>query len=245
MASSTETIMEAYYNWKKNKNKQSLSYLLKKLEPIINSEASRFKGSDVIIKKKARLLAINAIKTYNPKSNVKLTSWVVSQLQPLSRYSTKLARPVQVSELAWKQYLQIENAKKQFEYEHGREPAPEELADKLGISVKRINKIQEMVPSYTHIGTAEQSVKEDENLGGGSQAVVELGEMDPKIREAVEFVHSSVDDRDKQILEYKIGYKDKPMLSNQEIAKKLGVTPAFVTMRSKDLGELIAKQVAK
>jgi DNA-directed RNA polymerase specialized sigma subunit len=52
-------------------------------------------------------------------------------------------------------------------------------------------------------------------------------------------VYESLDDRDKKILELKTGMNGKQPVDNMTIAKRLGVSPAFVSQRSAKISQMI------
>jgi hypothetical protein len=52
---------------------------------------------------------------------------------------------------------------------------------------------------------------------------------------AEEMVYDSLTQRDRLIYDWKTGKHGKPTLSNQQIAKRLGVTPALISQRSQQI----------
>ena len=90
---------DAYAAWAANRTPENMKAVLDDLDTTINSEIQRFSGPKPLLRSKARELAVKAVKAYDPASGAKLRSWVVTQLQPLSRYNNSL-KPIKVPEEA-------------------------------------------------------------------------------------------------------------------------------------------------
>lgn len=234
-----EDISKAYADWAVAQTPTNMAKVLKALKPLLIGEINRYPGDNHILRGHAKKLAVNAVKTYNPTSGAKLTSWVVTQMQPLSRIGRKSQQLLNTSELSYRQFAQLNDIAKEFKDEEGREPTDEELADAAGISVKRIAQVRKMNPVVRSVGQLE-------DVGGGGDdamdfsmpAVEDLG-ADPALNTAVEAVYDSADERDRVILEHKMGRGGKELLSNQDIAKRLGVSPGLVSQRSLNLAKNI------
>ncbi len=233
-------IDETYIQWKNNPTSENLGKLLQELEPVLYNEVKKYSmhdyASPVIMMAHAKNLAINAIYRYNPTKGTKLTSWVVSQLQPLSRISLKM-RPVQVPELAYRQLAEINKKERDLMSELGRLPSIEELADYTGLSVNRLKKLKAKtvaLSSESAIVSNNADSSEDSNI-----VAISTFTSDPSgyIFDAV--YNSLNNERDKFIFKAKTGYKGTPRLQNKEIATRLGVSPAFITQRSNEITKMI------
>jgi DNA-directed RNA polymerase specialized sigma subunit len=107
-----------------------------------------------------------------------------------------------------------------YEDEHGREPSIGELADLSGYNTKKVTKILD----GTMIVNDSSTLSEDSRQS--SFTTKDVGEED-----YWEYVYSSVGPIDQKIMEWTSGYHGKPVLSNNVIATKLGITPAAVSQR--------------
>lgn len=217
-----------YDAWLADPTPDNMANIVTSLEPAINSEIQRYSGPKPLLRSKARGLAIQAIKKYDPARGAQLRSWVVTQLQPLSRYGQSL-RPIHASEMAIRQAAELNRVSTELSDEIGHTPNHEELADHTGLSVKRIKMLRRTVIPVVSEGTIAGNAETDEgpNLPGTNQSNM-LGN-------AEEIVYDSLNERDRQIYDWKIGRHGKPVLSNGEIAKRLGVTPALISQRSSQL----------
>lgn len=229
-----------YELWRKNPTSKNLNAVLNALMPTINSELQRFNGPPHVLKAKAKLLAINAIKTYNPKSGAHLRSWVVTQLQPLSRYSQKL-KPVYVPELAARQAAELNTARQRLSDELGREPTDEELADELGLSVNKIKKLKSAVPAVMSESSIVDMNVSDDFSSGNLPAVVSPNTLDL----AQSIVYESLDPNSKKLYDLKTKPQNGKYLSNKEIASLLNISPARVSQRTKEIAEEINNLISK
>lgn len=227
-----DDLTSRFESWKIDPTPSRLSGVLEALEPTINSEIQRYTGPKPVLKSRAKTLAVSAIKSYDPTKGTQLRSWVVSNMQPLSRFSMSL-RPIAAPEVAFRQAADVNRVASELEMDLGRQPTEEELADASGLSIKRIKHIRERVKGFA----TESAIMGDaaNELTSNAPAVFEPNKLDL----AKDFVYASLSDRDKRIFEWKTG-KNGPELSNQEIARRLGVSPAFVSQRSSAIADQIA-----
>lgn len=219
----------AYYT---NKTPETRAALLQEMMPAINSEIQRFTGPKPLLRSRAKVLALKAFDSFDPNAGAQLRSWVVTQLQPLSRYGQQM-RPVRAPEMAIRQAAEVNRVRQELTDVLGRDPEDEEVADEVGISVKRVRDVQRMVrPAIAEGGMAEP---QDEDAVAGLPGVSTTN----KLTLATEAVYDSLTARDKAIFDWKTGGHGKQAIPNQEIAKRLGVTPALISQRSQQIAEQI------
>ena len=231
----TMAIEEAYQVWQQKQDLDSMGGVIRELSPIIDSEIHRYNGPKVLLRNKARLLAANAIKTYDPRSGAKLSSWVVTQMQPLTRYGRTLSRPVHTSELAYRQGAELEATRKILSEDLGAEPTDAQLADETGLSVARINKVRGMNPAYFSEGAVENASES----GEAAPMAVESTGPDAALETTSQAVYASLDERDRAIFDLKTGRNGKEALDNKSIAKRLGVSEGLISQRSLLISKMI------
>lgn len=223
--------MSEYENWVTEPTPQSMTSLLKSFEPLINSEIQRYNGPKPLLRSRAKSLAISAVKTYDPLSGAQLRSWVTTQLQPLSRYGQSL-RPIYAPEVAVRQAAEVNRVSKELSDDLGRAPTDGELADEIGISIKRVRNVRKMVIPAVSEGSMDSSNDSDEtSYTAGVSKSDSVGSAEVQ-------VYDSLDARDKRIFDWKTGRKGVT-LSNLEIAKRLGVTPALISQRTRTIAEQV------
>ena len=214
---------DEYLTWTQDPTPENLATAVRAFEPTINSEIQRYSGSKPLLRSKAKVLTVKALKTYDPAKGTQLRSWVITQLQPLSRYGQGF-RPVKQSELAIRQAAELNTIRGKLTDTLNREPTITELADESGLSPKRIKLLQERVKPTV----SEQAFMSPET------GTMQLPGIEDKssISFAMDAVYESLSDRDRAIFDWKIGAHGKDRVANQEIAKRLGLTPAFISQRS-------------
>lgn len=228
---------EAYHRWAQAKDDPTLlSDVLRHVEPVINAEVQRYPGSKPLLRSKAKVLATRAIKSYDPSSGARLSSWVVTNLQPLTRYGTEMSNLVHVPEVMRQEAAELAARRKELAEDLGSDPTDEALADHTGLSVKRIKAINSQVRAV--VGEAQL---DGDGVDGGAPSVDTGG--DARIPAAAHLVHQSLSDRDRRIMEWKTGHNNAPQYTNEDIAKRLGVTPAYVSQRSAAISGMIQQAV--
>lgn len=226
-----------YAAWQTDPTPENLAKVVNSMDPVINSEIHRYSGPKPLLRSRAKLLTINAVKTFKPEKGAHLRSWVVTQLQPLSRYGQQL-RPVHASEMAIRQAAELNRIEKEYGDKYGHNPTLQELSDEVGIPVARINKIRKQVKPTVSESTFMESDDEEGKALPGTMGSDVLGT-------AEEIVYDSLSPRDRAIYDLKTGRHGKAMVSNQEIAKRLGVTPALISQRSQQIAVQIGDLAQK
>jgi len=220
----------AYAAWAANPTAENMKAVLDDLDPTINSEIQRFSGPKPLLRSRARALAVKAVRSYDPAGGAKLRSWVVTQLQPLSRYNNSL-KPVYVPEDAARKSYAVSKAREAFVDEHGRDPTDEELADEVGISVARLRKVQQMTPAV---------VNEPQEVAGDDDTAPDYAVYhDNPVQAASAAVYSGLDERDRRIFDLRTGSHGQKPMQGQDVASLLKVSPAFVTQRANAIASRI------
>lgn len=226
---------EAYDKWVVDQTPENMSGVLDSLMPTINSEIMRYEGPKSHLRSRAKAIAVKAVKTFNPMSGAKLQSWVTTNLKQLSRYGQGL-RDVKAPELAIRRAAEIARVSKDLSDELGREPTMTELADEIGISPKKIQKIQKQVVASINSGAFDTESSEDAQTAPGVYTPSTL----PFSAEAV---YMSLSPEDKFIYDSKTGYHGAKILSGADISKKLGISAPRVSQRADYIGRLV-QQIA-
>lgn len=222
----------AYADWLRDKSHENMSKVLEAYAPTINSEIMRYSGSKPLLRSKAKVLAVNAVKTFNPMSGARLNSWIVTNLQPLARYSVK-QRDIHISEVASRKAAEIASTTERMRDELGRDPTDDELSDELGLSPQRIAAIRSKAMASVASGTFDDSGDDDYS---GVPGVTESD----KVPFAQEAVYGDLSDTDKFIFDAATGSHGVKRVPAVEVARKLGISPAAVSQRARVIGEQIA-----
>lgn len=230
-ASRGDEDLAAYQRWKRSQSGVDLDALLKRLDPIVQSEVNKRAGtlSRDLLLGQARKLAVDAIKSYDPVHGAKLSTHVVNQLLKLSRVNYTHQNAARIAEHHMLQFHTLRIGKEDFAAENGRDPTTEELADTLGWSPKKLGEVQ----------TQFQRSELLEHAGGGASTAHNFvsTEHDPTIG----YVYATLSPRQQRIFEMRTGYNGARKLSNPEVMKKLGITQGVLSYEITRITELLKK----
>jgi len=210
---------QRYDTWKVDPTPQAASDLLSAYDPLIQSEMGRF-GEGIAapaLKAKAKKLALNAFRSYNPDKGAALSTHLVHQLRRLHRAGYESAQALRLSEELQSGVNQYRQVRGNMELDLGREPTTEELQDTLGWSQSRVKRLERQLRGETAAGSLEFD-----------PVAIEHDETDARIS----YVYHDLAPRDKLIFEWTTGYGGKEKLSKVKIAERLGVSPVVITQRS-------------
>lgn len=220
-----QTLDSLYTSWSKAKDSRSMASILDNLNNDIDKAVYAYAGLNAgpAVRTKAKLLAAKAVKTYTPKSGSSLRSWVYTQLQPIGRYARDLT-PSPVPERAFQQMSGLKRLEADFYENKGRAPSDAELADLSSISIRQIAKLR----SYDKKSFSESH---QAYAGPNPMSAQELTAVDNKgfKNDVLATMYSSLSAPEQVILEHKLGYNNKPIMSNNDIAKRLKMSPGRVS----------------
>lgn len=234
---SQDSYTRAYNAWVVNQNPETMAGLVEAFMPTVNAEIMQYSGPKELLRSRARFLVTQAIRSYNPMSNTKLNSWVVTNLKQLSRYSKRM-RPVRASEAMLRNAAELASVERRMEDDLGRKPTDAELTDETGWNAKMLAEIRKSAVASIS-GGAESDVDEEGSTG-------DPGLIRPSgARYAAEAVYMGLDDRDKAIFDAKTGLHGKPEQSGSSLADMLKISPAAVSQRSAAIGRSIADMAGR
>lgn len=235
-----QTLDSMYADWSRTQNPMYMDNMLNHLSNDIDKAVYAYSGlnSGPAVKSRAKLLAAKAIKKYSPDSGSSLKSWVYTSLQPLNRYSREL-NPSPVPERAYQQISELKRVESDFYENKGRVASDSELADITGMSLKQLNKVRSMDKKVFSEGTVAFSG----DTPVTSQEVVTTSNPGFK-KDVLDTMYSSLTPQEQVILEYKLGYNGKKILSNNDIARKLKVSPGRVSQMTTMLASKLDEYAA-
>lgn len=226
----TKTMKDLVLDWQKDRNPEKTAFMLKKLKPTINSALTSFApGMEKSLQIKATKLALDAASTYDPSYGTDPSTHVFHTLKRLYRYGAKRNNIMPVSERGYAESKYIKELAAEFEDAKGREPSAMELADRSGFSVRKINKIL----GANRLRNESSTINPETH-----QSYVASSDLDDD--DYFEYVYASVGPIDQKIMEWSSGKHGQPILSNQDIAQKLHVTPAAISQRRAKLMNMMS-----
>jgi hypothetical protein len=217
---------ELWKKWHSTRSPYDLEELIRHLDPLIQAQVNQRAGTlsrDMLVTQ-AKVLAVKAIKSYDPKYGVKLSTHVINQLQKLSRVNYAHQNAARIPEHTMLQFHSYNIAKEDFKAENGRDPTVHELSDSLKWSPRKVEQFQ------TQFGRAELLESIDTPTGMFVAAV-----HDPR----VEYVYMSMSPRQQHIFEYATGYHGTERLSNADIMKKLKITQGVLSYEKNKIKEML------
>lgn len=223
----------AYKQYIQKPGPDTSAAFLKVFEPDMKSAVNNYtQNSSPAMLSKAKKLTLQALPTYKPESGP-IRPYLRTRLQELARIARHHNRVDSVPDRVLQQQAALHRIELELEDELERSPSAQELADRSGIPLKRIeyiNKYQKPVLSSTIMGR---------DSDGGVSTFEDAGvEMDDHL-DWVKQVHVGVGPVDQSILEHHYGLYGKPRLTNQEIAKRLRISPSAVTQRTAKLQAIL------
>lgn len=228
-ADKPDPTMRAYEAWTKDPTPENSGELVKALEPTINSALNTYAASSKdSLKVKARLLALDAASAYKPDRGTHLKTYVFNHLQRLRRVDSQRNNVVKIPENVSLERNALRKAEDAFKAEYGREPTRDELADTTGISIRRMEKIEDKYPMARSSGSL--LTEKGDTLFTNKKDPYQIW---------ADYVYHDLDARDKKIFEWSTGYGGSTKLSKGEIARRLGVSNATISKRvNKIISEL-------
>lgn len=214
----------AYDTWKQDQSPANAAALVENIKPVLH-QATRSYGNSVNLQTKAKHMALQAMHSYDP-ARASLKTHLMTHLQGLRRYAGQQDLPIRVPERIVLQHKVMRDATAEFQDEFGREPADGELAERTGLSAKRLAEIRKWNRPMSEGSVTSQDTVSEEG-----------GDADPAIEQAVpidilhEFIYSDLHPRDQLIMDYALGRNGHERLPANMIAKRVGVTPGSVSQR--------------
>lgn len=220
----------AYDYWRKSPTQQNMLKVLQEVKPILDMAIRSYVGSqDPVAYSHAKLLAIKAIRNYDPSKKTQLRTHLLTQLQPLKRLAAKRRFVTHIPEQAQYDMSGLGQAEADLTFELGREPTEEELSDRTGLHLKRIKKLRALVAPTSESAFEEGSTPQTE-------------EYNP-MNDWQDYVYHDLNPTDKKIFEWRTGYNGKPIRGVQEVSKELNISSARVTQRANDIAKKLEEGI--
>jgi len=222
-----DTELELWKEWKRNPTPANEQKLLASFAPLIEREVQRWRGvlADELLRIKAQQLVLQALKEFSPYRNVKLSTFIVNNLQQLSRLTYTHQNVARIPEHRVLKISAYKAAKSKLEAKFGREPTVQELAEELAWPVSHVERMQrELHQEFVESG-------------------VPLAIFDRRNTDAntVAFIYNDLSPLHKKIFEHTTGWGGSKILKMQDLAKKLGMTVSQLSYQK----TLMTKEIEK
>lgn len=211
-------------DWQAKPTPENTSHLLKTINPVLTAaiRAYGIQGSPTL-HSRAKIMAIDAMKRYDP-TKAKLRTHLMVQLQGLRRHAAREQQVLSIPEQVALDIGHLRESENFLRDQLGRDPSDTELADHTNLSLKRIGYIRKARPSFSE-GSFQRPTDEGEDIY--SPPI----QTKNNVAQWHEFVYHDLAPVDQAIMESTIGMHGKPVLSNQELARRLNISPGAVSQR--------------
>lgn len=234
--------LQKFKEWKISKDKKKLSELVEMLKPIWIKKIPIFGGNpkDLIDVAYTKNLVAKALHDYDPnQTNINVYLWY--RLSNLPRQIHKVHNVLNYTE----QDLQIKNKldviENEMAEELGRAPSDSELAERLGISLKKLEKIRGMGSALSS-SSLSLTTEDDEERGISSGVIIPELENKYKIK-ILDVIYNELLPEEQVFLEHYFGLRGKKQLSLAEAAKKAGISSVRAWKLSKDINQKIHRYI--
>lgn len=219
---------ELWEKWNRSRSPQDLQLVVNQLGPIIAREVNRWSGSLArpTLESKAKALAVQAIKSYNPAMGTALSTHVTNRLQKLSRTVYTHTQAARLPEHKAVAMTTFSAAHEMLRSELGRPPTALELSEHLGWSMARTSEFQKAFERKELLTSGE--------FNPSSFAVNDY-EQDPM----VDFVYHDMSPDNKLLFEHVTGYGGAKVLSNNDLMNKFQLTQGQLSYRKRKLINLV------
>lgn len=222
-----DPVLGAYEAWRQAPSPASAGQMLQQLAPTIDSALTSYAPAERdALATRAKLIALKAAGTYDPKQRTKLSSHVFNNLKSLNREKARRGHVVHIPENVLLERNKLGQVRKELEEDRGSEPTVEELADHMGLSPRRIERIE----------AAGAQVSASQSLTEKGDSLFSKAE-DPQ-RIWSDYIYHDLDGPDKKIFEWSTGYGGTKRIPKLEIAKRLKISPSAVSQR---IGRIVGR----
>lgn len=217
-----------YESWVKSQDPKTLRTVVEKLDPVIQSVTKQYGGRNPspTLYHRARLIAADAVRSYDPKKGSSLKTHIANQLRRLQRMAPQITDPLSPPERFNAQQIEIKSATDELTDILGREPTDEEIADTTDIPLKRVIKVRTRMRARLPSSVYEESTDDDDEM-----ADIVGSSYSPE-DEWYDAVYSDLGPIDRLIMMHRTGYRGATVLPNSVIAQKLRLSPAAISQRA-------------
>jgi DNA-directed RNA polymerase specialized sigma subunit len=197
---------------------------MESLQPTIDKGITSYANGNKKLRTRANILATEALDKYDPKAGSSLNTWIFSNLRGLARFNAQRGTAVHIPENVRLDRGQVKRFVADYEAREGFEPSQQTIADSLEMSQKRVQKA---------MGRTEVSESQALSDKGDLRATKSPQDM------WADYVYHDLDEINQKVFEWTTGYGGVKRLSKKDIARKLNITPAAVSIRvTKIMGKL-------
>jgi DNA-directed RNA polymerase specialized sigma subunit len=173
----------------------------------------------------AKLYAREAVQNYDASKGMSLASYVTTIVkQKLYRYVGTYQNVGRIPEEHIRMIGPLREAMGELENKFGRDPSTAELADHMGLPIKKVTELRKLLRK--------------DLLEEGALEPLNAFQHDAEYEKAM-LAYYSMSDTERLVFDYSLGAHNQPQLSTNDIAKKLKVSAARVSQLKKSVADKI------
>lgn len=221
--SARETDLQLWKQWNKTKSNTDLQALLNHLAPVINQQVTRWGGtlSRPMLETKAKILAVEAIRSYQPSRGAALATHVTNRLQKLSRTVYTHTQAARLPEHKAVGMTTFSVASDQLQNDLGRSPTHIELADHLGWTQGRTREFQRAYDRKELLTSGEFN----------PSAFPVADQHDP----IIDYVYFDMEPQKQKLFEGITGYGGHKILTNKELMARHKLTQGQLSYQKRKM----------
>jgi DNA-directed RNA polymerase sigma subunit (sigma70/sigma32) len=219
-------LIKPIMDFKSNPHPASADAFLKAVTPIMETGLATYGGKNVnpMMRTRARRVLLSSVSAYDP-AKASFKTHAMNQLRTLQRYGAQQQQIIKVPEAVALDQGHLRATENELRDQLGRDPSDMELADRTGISRKRIRYIRAYRPGFAEGQMSTPGGDDEEDV---YEPAVQTG--DPT-HHLAEFLYHDLDPTDQVILEYTVGLNGAPRLPGNLLAQRLKLTPGAISQR--------------
>lgn len=235
-------LQDAYQQWKTAPGPKTMGEVLREARPVIDQAVTSYAGGDAALaRSRARVLATQAVKSYDPNQGTPLKTYLQSHMKGLQRYRANQS-PIKSPERMRLENIRIHRAEQEFKDVYNREPEPDELSEMVNLPWERIQAVRKAIRPQVSEGQLTQWEGSDED----DSAVYLPGVPDDSAANTwASYVYHDLDPIDKRIYNMYLGRgRYKKGMSVQDMAKELKMSSAAVSQRAKRISAKLEQGIS-
>jgi len=224
------------FNKYKGGDKQAKIDLVQSLTPIVMMQSNKWAASGLpkaYIELEAKRLVGEAIDTYDPTMS-QLNTHVINYLKKLSRSVMNYQNVGHIPENRTLIIGKYNTVYDNLEDKKGRPPTVVELSDSMNVSIGEIERLQ-----LEQRKDLSMSELQDSDDAGGFYFYARNEDVDPVLKQAIQFVYFDADPVDKKIMEHTFGLSGMPRMTAKNLRSKLGLKAGDMKRRQNNIAKEI------